>query len=738
MDEVGSAPHHGERSHTLGGASDDRAPEQELFERIRRANFVLALGVALDLAYRWQQWPARNLIQVATLGIIVALALPRYPPRWLPHPAWLCWLAVATITGGTVVVAWAVPTSHYDAIVGIAIGTSAAAMIPWTWRDQAVLAAILILCDLLRLALLDGSPGPIEIRQFGILCFTMVVSLFGSEQLTRHRRAARRERSARERALERHQTFLRQVLDINPHLIFAKDRDGRFTLANRATAEAYGTTVDDLVGRLDSDFNSNPAEVAAFRHDDLHVIDRQVEKLIQQEIITDAGGKTRWLRTIKRPIRGLDGRREVLGVATDITQQREVQLRLQEEARSSNELARVGRALLESFNSPELLDRLCELTTQALGGDTAQLWCIEPDGGELVVKGRYCIDAEDWEALRVVRLSSQEVMHLTQPMDGHDVYFHEPAAAPPPPSRPALPTWWALPGQAVVLPLRKRDTLLGLLAVQFDLGRSPRAEVHRLGAGLAQIASLALQNYRLVDELARANQLKSEFVATMSHELRTPLNVIIGYGDLLLDGAMGDINDEQLDTLRRMQVNAWELLELINATLDLSRLETGHVQLDVQTVDLGRLLTDVELATRDRKKPKLELHWHLPASPPVVRIDPGKLKVIMKNLLSNAFKFTEEGEVHVDVEVVDDRLELEVRDTGIGIPRELHDAVFEPFRQADGSISRRYGGVGLGLHIVQRLCELLQGSVRLESEVGRGTTFHVTLPCPVVEQRASA
>ena len=215
----------------------------------------------------------------------------------------------------------------------------------------------------------------------------------------------------------------------------------------------------------------------------------------------------------------------------------------------------------------------------------------------------------------------------------------------------------------------------------------------------------------------------------MSHELRTPLNVIIGYNELLLDEVFGTLSPEQAASLDRVGTSARELLELISATLDISRLETGRAALNLQDIDLVELLNEVEAETRAlREKPGVESVWRIAPDLPRLQSDAVKLKVLLKNLIANAVKFTDHGSVTISVAARGDWLECTVADTGIGMSAETRAIIFEPFRQGDSSTTRRYGGVGLGLYIVSRLLALLSGRIDVESQLGKGSTFRVSIP----------
>lgn len=226
-----------------------------------------------------------------------------------------------------------------------------------------------------------------------------------------------------------------------------------------------------------------------------------------------------------------------------------------------------------------------------------------------------------------------------------------------------------------------------------------------------------------------ASGAKSEFLATMSHELRTPLGIILGYTDLLLEGTFGQLGEQQTDSLRRIERSARELLDLITAVLDLSRLAAGRLPLVTQETQVAALLQEIQDETQAlQERSRLTFAWDIEEALPRLYTDPGKLKVVLKNLIGNAVKFTETGGVTVAARTHQGGVELSVMDTGIGIPQEELGVIFEPFRQIEHSAAQQYGGTGLGLYIVKQLLDLLEGTVTVESEVGRGSTFRIWVP----------
>ena len=213
----------------------------------------------------------------------------------------------------------------------------------------------------------------------------------------------------------------------------------------------------------------------------------------------------------------------------------------------------------------------------------------------------------------------------------------------------------------------------------------------------------------------------------------------MGYNDLLIDGEFGALPEEPLEILRRMEHSAWELNEIVNATLDVSRLDTGRLPLEIKKIDLLLLLEEVKQETENlRANSPLEFFWLAPPSIPPIFTDPMKVKVVLKSLISNAVKFTETGSVTVSVATLQDGVEINVTDTGIGVAPEARTLIFEPFRQAENPMTRKYGGIGLGLYIVRRMLELLRGTISVESTPGQGATFNVHLPFTIAEGLAEA
>lgn len=399
----------------------------------------------------------------------------------------------------------------------------------------------------------------------------------------------------------------------------------------------------------------------------------------------------------------------------------------QEEATISAVLARVSQELIASLNTPTILSRLCRLTAEALGEPDSCTLLWQANGDRYVPIASWGLTPDQQETLHALQIPRTAIADLLAALHVDEVVVLGVA----PTTEKVVTALFETLGMhaSLLLSLRQGQRFIGFQSWSTRRPQRFTLRHHRIARGISQVASLALANATLFNELQQANRIKDDFVGTMSHELRTPLNIIIGYGGLLLEETFGPLAPSQVDILRRMDKAARELLDLISATLDLSRLQSQRVPLVRSAVDVAELLAELESESRSlHRKSAVQLLWHLPPSLPIVNTDRVKLKMVLKNLVLNALKFTEEGAVTVSASAHPDGVEFSVRDTGIGIPREALPLIFEPFRQVETVPRRRYGGVGLGLYIVRQLLRLLGGAVHVESEVGKGSCFRVRIP----------
>jgi signal transduction histidine kinase len=292
------------------------------------------------------------------------------------------------------------------------------------------------------------------------------------------------------------------------------------------------------------------------------------------------------------------------------------------------------------------------------------------------------------------------------------------------------------------VPLLREGVPIGVIGLTRSKARAFSDQHIDLLQTFADQAAIAIENVRLFDEiqdksrqLEEASQHKSQFLANMSHELRTPLNAILGYTELMADGAYGEPSEKMLGILKRLESNGKHLLGLINDVLDLSKIEAGQLVLELSDYSVQDIAQTVRstlepLATDKKLAFKLELARELPPG----HGDGRRLTQVLINLVGNAIKFTDAGEVAIKAEANNGLFYVSVRDTGPGISAADQAKLFQEFQQANNAITRKKGGTGLGLAISKRIIEMHGGKIWVESQVGQGSTFAYTLPV-IVEQQ---
>ena len=239
------------------------------------------------------------------------------------------------------------------------------------------------------------------------------------------------------------------------------------------------------------------------------------------------------------------------------------------------------------------------------------------------------------------------------------------------------------------------------------------------------------QIQRQADDLQHANKVKDEFLGVVSHELKTPLNVISGYSSMLTEGMLGEITPIQEKALQTVSRQSKELHNLINSVLQVNSIEAEMLQAEFQQVNFWEFLSELRAFYDYPLAKDVRLIWELRTDLPIVDADRGKLRHILENLINNAIKFTDQGTVTISARFLASKkaMEFKVTDTGIGIPKELVPSIFERFRQLDGSDTKVYGGVCLGLYIAKKYANLLGGTIHVESKLGQGSTFALRIPC---------
>jgi signal transduction histidine kinase/CheY-like chemotaxis protein len=292
------------------------------------------------------------------------------------------------------------------------------------------------------------------------------------------------------------------------------------------------------------------------------------------------------------------------------------------------------------------------------------------------------------------------------------------------------------------VPLTARNETLGVLSLYAQNGHRFSDDEIEFVSTIAGQAAVALHNAQLYGEmkmlaanLGKAYRTKTEFLSVISHELRTPLTAMFGYAGMMRDKILGEINTEQDQALGAILNQTNELLAMIDSILQATQLEADSVKVENREVHLLRLLDALRATYAFPSDKNATLRWDYPEGLPVLHTDGGKLKQILQNLINNAIKFTDEGHVTVSARHLpeSDRVVFAVADTGVGISEKSLPIIFDMFRQVDSSETRGYGGVGLGLYIVRKFTRLLGGEIKVESEVGKGSTFTMTLPARKAE-----
>ena len=415
-------------------------------------------------------------------------------------------------------------------------------------------------------------------------------------------------------------------------------------------------------------------------------------------------------------------------------------------SRQLSVLNTIGAAVSRSLNLEMVLNEAIEKMIEKLNFDAAWIYILDPSGEELSLKAYRGLGEDIALSIAKRNLSTGVTAKIFQ--TGERLVFED---------FQNDTTYRHLSDRhkiaslgfasAAGFPIKTNEKVIGVLHLANKTGRHFAADELQLIESIAQEIGVGAENARLFEqvnqktaelgqmnqELQEANQAKDEFLSVMSHELRTPLNVITGYAEVLSQGVLGEIQREQMHAVKTISFQSRELLRMINEILQVGSIEAGKVKAHCENVNLLDFLVEVKSGYEILSKKEISLHWNIPSSLPIVRTDGEKLKHVLQNLINNAIKFTENGSVTVSTKYASTGIEFKVKDTGIGMPQDMLPSIFQMFRQLDSSSTRSYGGSGVGLYIVKKFVDLLGGEIEVESILGEGSTFTVTLSLDVSE-----
>lgn len=585
-------------------------------------------------------------------------------------------------------------------------------------------------------------------------------------------------RKKAEKDLRESQQRYQTLTQVSPVGIFHADKNGSTTYVNPTWCKITGLSADEALGF---------GWLKAVHPDDKTFLEANWLEDTRKQVVSTADyrfirpdGSIIWV--VGQAVPELNADNEVIGYVgtiTDITERKNYEAALQRAVIAERDALAVAKtihsanlALSRSLNLDEIMESLLDHLSAIVPFDSASVMLLENEHQLTVYALR---GYKDWDSsipVRSIYFDARNTPIISAVLENSRCVTIDNTGQYPDWKHP-FGLQFGISWMGV--PLKAGGQVLGLYSLNKSAPGFFTPEYQELAETIAAQAAVAIQNARFHSELQRhaaelelrvaertaelekrvlevetlnntmlglledfkeavkkaesADRLKSAFLATMSHELRTPLNSIIGFSGILLQKMVGPLSEEQEKQLKMVQDSAKHLLELINDILDISKIEADQLVISPEVIDLGIIIQkSIEKVTPMAEKKALRLSSVVTPQKIEINADRRRVEQILLNLLNNAVKFTEQGEISLECRVENDQVVIRVKDTGIGIKAEDLPALFKPFRQIDTGITRQYEGTGLGLSICKRLVELMGGEIWAESEYGNGSIFSFTLP----------